>query len=736
MGRERAQINVDSRLRSNSRDDVVWSNQDPDDVPLVGPKKKRRAQPSCAANIVAFGVPFVAVAIFMLAYYSPFPRTEPPVSTNASQTRTNDEVATPSSTNELTSDEIVAKSEENQDVETTVPLVAENVVEPDASSLEEEFLVNDANETLAATEDPSDDEETLDANDETTNTDDAIVATSDNEPTKTEDDGEPISEKNDATALTEVSSPTLTTEIDVRPFTEEVVDETDDFFAKDEETPQPIYADPEETEQALAQFEFQLKELKKRDVRELDFVLEQLESLLVDARATLERAEPSLLDRTSSVVEEIERFRDLLDSEREFFRQLETFDRASLNSEETASFFKDFASTSSEADDSPEIADYRRDFAAATKLLQAYNYVDAWNAFVEREGEALERFSVTKEAVEDALAFLERYGTEASFLPEVAALKRRKVEWEFKLNNEVDVRRKIALRLESELSNKYWTYSPSADRWYYLPSPPKSGSNVYIASAKGETRRVEIPENAKEIGNAESAQTTFLRELSEKARMIPDSLQTSDAAKWYADWCEFLTTIQRADRLDPILQYVLFRDCARLLSQSDYFFSRRLEPLLRMLNAPQFENRVEIDRFQTDEPSLRALRQLASSRMSFLPKDHLTVDKTTAQLDEQVERTAFAYRRVGWLDRNFAGDWKCRFPSETERPVGDLYVVLPGDESSLHWRLYKIGTSDGKQIALNVATVNVPRGSIVFCRFSLTQTKQVSRRASVAKFFN
>ena len=511
--------------------------------------------------------------------------------------------------------------------------------------------------------------------------------------------------------------------------------DVDELIEEKEEAPSP-YDAPEETSQALAQLEYQFLEIRKNDVRDPDILLSVLSPLRERANVISERAVPELVEQARTVLKKIQSFQEMLAQNRDFFIQLEQFDQASLDPADSRVFFDRFQTLENVDEVASEITAYRNDFTKVANRLDQLETVERWNGFVEQYGESLERFHVSQDAARKAIEFVSQHESLSGMPQEFSGLIRRTPEWTFQLENVVPTQRKILLRLEAEIAQKYWTFSPSADKCYYLLAPPKPGLNDYVADAAGSVKQVEIPNNAEETRSSESKQTEFLLELSAIARSIPDDLQTQDSATWYSGWCAFLTRIQETTQLDSILQYVLMRDCAKLLASSDYFFQRRLEPILKMLNLPQLEEGASVDRFQTETQKLQKIRQLAKSRLDFLPKNHLVVDKTTAQLNAQVERVAFVYRRIGWLDLDFADEWKCRRPSDGELPEGDLYVSIPSDENEQLSQWFKIGSSNGKRTTLKLATNNVPRGSIVFCRVSLTQEKTIAKQASIERFFD
>jgi len=499
----------------------------------------------------------------------------------------------------------------------------------------------------------------------------------------------------------------------------------------------------EEAERLLAQLEFQFDVVKKSDETDVDSFLASLATIRDAASELIENAPEETSTRARRTFDEIQALSQNLDANRAFFSRLKELDAASLDADATRAFFD---STSREflandAENSTELDEYRRDFARVANSLEALRGVERWNAFIEERGKSLERFYVSKQDADAALKFMDDCGSDDGTPREIAAIAKRERELEYAAQNDVATRRKVLLRIESELAKKYWTYRRDENFFYYLPTPPRVGVNEYIADAKGTLKSVDVPQNAPEISTNESPQKAFLRELYARASEIPDETRAADVALWYRKWCEILTEIQRTDRLDPILQYAFFRDVANVLASSDYYFSRRLEPLTRMLNVPQLDDLSKVDIFQAEGDEARRLRETARLRLSFLPQDHLTVDKTTEQLDANVAKFAWNYRRVGWLDRNFAGEWRCRRADDARDCVGELWVLrapdaqddASGANSKLRW--VKIGVVDGRQATVNLIASETPRGAIVFCRARIDRGSSVAKRSSVERIF-
>ena len=512
----------------------------------------------------------------------------------------------------------------------------------------------------------------------------------------------------------------------------------------------------------LAQLEFRFREAQTIGSERLDELTPQIAELVDAARRlatqTAVGSDERLDERAQELILQLVEFQRLISASSVFFKQLAKLDVASLDAKETRSFFSAFSrhrdlfnyATPSNA----TFAAYQAEFARVASSLDALQTLESWNAFVETRGSALERFCVAPGDAEEGLAFISQIRYCQGLPKEFKILERRAAEWRFTSLNHVAIQRKILLALEAELTIKYWTFAATSDKIYYLPQPPRVGRNVCFADAQGARSFVDVPSAAPETATSEPSQRQFLQSLADEARLIPETLRVDDAARWYAAWSALFSRLQRTDALDPLVQFRLLHSIANTLSSGDFYFAQRLAPTLRMLNVPRLSDVDSFDVFQTENVATQDLRRLARSRIAFLPADRLTVDKTTEELDAQTERFSFVYRRVGWLDRDFSGAWRCRRPESAPLPIGELYVLLAESndatdgnsatsESRLHdanspkstpqFRWLKIGSSDGRQITLKLATPNVCRGSIVLCRSRAGTPKPVANSGELER---
>ena len=481
---------------------------------------------------------------------------------------------------------------------------------------------------------------------------------------------------------------------------------------------------------ALAQIEYRVDQIKASDVRDPDALRDALKDVLEDARDALVAAPDELKSLAQETCDKIAAFDSELASNAPFYRALIALDREIVEDAPDAALDRVAALAEQFA---PDLA---QDFARAKEDAQATVGVERWNDFMTENGERLERFRVSKEDAALALKFLDEFADQPCAPTEFDVMKKRAEEWRFEARSNVAAQRKIILMIESEVSQKYWTYAPSRSLVYYLPSAPRAGANVYVADMKGLAKRVTIPETARELALDVSPQKTALQALGKRAWEIPDELRDEDYALWCKKWCEFLAALRDSKDIDPIMQYFFFKDATRFLAAADYYFARQFAPVIRLLNIPQLEEKAKVDRFQTESDEIKSLRDLAATRLNFVPTERLVVDKTTAQLDAQTEKFARVYKRIGWLDRNFSGDAVCRIPEGLEIGSGDLFVCARATESSDERTWIKIGSFDGKRARATLASELAPRGAVVYCRVALGAEPAVARRAALDVLFD
>ncbi len=691
------------KMRSKPLEDVVWSNEVEDDDSLFAShtSQGKREKRSHLANIASFGIPFIAAIILLGIYRKSESSSDsiPPLTATVKEIVPQGETSSVAAAPQLESASTQQEGKESsQSITDVIPTQPEELQSnADGLDIQTDSFTN----VLPDETDLSDTKST---------------------------------EENAAVPAGIISQPKGKNSSEDQILQDDLTDASSENA---EVTPQ--YASEEETRQAVAQLEFQLHEVKAKDIRDLETLIPTLEQLVEEGKRIRDDANPDQTKLAQTTLDKVKDFQKTIVDNQDFFKRLQAFDDISLDEKQTRDFFSQMLGEAAPSECAPEVAAYRKEFEIASLSLDLLERVSQWNSFAESHYRQLDNFFVSVEPAQEAVDFLNQNINTPGIPQEIKTLQLRAPEWKYRISHSNPTQRKIVLLLEGEISQKYWTFSPSTEKFYYLPAPPKPGVNDYVADASGTLKQVEIPADAPATQTTESLQTEFLRKLSTHARKIPDSLQKEDIARWYEEWCSFLTELQQTDRLDPILQYVLFRDCAKILAEGDYYFARRLEPLVRMLNAPQLASEAHVDRFQTDEPKLQHLRNLANSRIRFLPKNHLVVDKTTAQLNAQTEKIGYVYQRVGWLDRDFDNAWRLRRPDEVPIPSGDLFVIVstnanekfPQKESA--W--YKIGTSNGRQATLKLASPDVPRGSIIFCRVSLHGDQKVVKRASEERFF-
>ncbi len=486
----------------------------------------------------------------------------------------------------------------------------------------------------------------------------------------------------------------------------------------------------EETRAQVAQLEFDFAKIRERDSRDSDDVLASVDALLARARELEAAAPDAARDDVAALASRAQEFQAYLERNAAFFDRLEELDADALDLPTARAFFVPYLNGgNAEQNDDPEIAAYRSELARAGKALDALKTIEEWNAFIEENGEKLQKFHVDASLAARAVQFVETTSKKPGAPQDLAVMAKRAPEWRFETARNTGAYRKIILMLEKEISQTYWTYSPARNKFYYLSAAPREGLNPYVSTPRGDLQQTNIPADAPELSSKESPQKEELTALMKMAWPLTDEMRERDPAQWYKDWSAFLEELRSTDKIDPIIQYSFFRDVARRLSESDYYFARHLASLLNVLNAPQLEKKSQLDRFSTDSPQTIALRDVAISRMNFLPSGSLEVKKTTEELDAQTERFAYVYQPVGWLDRNFAGAEVCR-RSATAPEVdvtGSLYVYVAADgESEARW--IQVGRAENGLLRLDVATDAIPRGSLILCKTPVNSAPAVAKR--------
>ncbi len=560
---------------------------------------------------------------------------------------------------------------------------------------------------------------------------------------ETQGDGEPVDEVFD-----ETSSPDLETSdpLNDEPGQSELISAFDPLVAVFNADPEPTQESSQETEitepepptgpseeelaaarAQISQLEFTLEKVKERDLRDPDEAIEAIDPILEEAEALLASAPEETREEAQRAVDAARSFSDFFTNNAEFLRRLQTLDDAVMTDESARAFFAPYLEPNAapSATVAPEIAQYERELIKVAQTLDPLRAIETWNAFIEENGERLEKYHVDRQTAQTALNFITENEANDAIPPEFAILVKRRNEWEYDVKRNTATQRKIFLALDRAASQERWTYAPSTELFYYLTAPAKPGVNVYAKDEHGTPGYVRIPAEAKEVGLAESPQKQLLTKLAQKTRDIPDELRDEDPAKWYALWCEVLAELHESQELDPILQYRLLKEIATILSSSDYQFDSRLAQIRKVLNAPQLAENRKINLFNAEDPDLKSLRNFAATRLRFVPKQLPTVSKTTERLNASVERCAFRYLRIGWLDRDYSGEPKFRRANNVDAPEGELWVYAP-QEDQTSWR--KIGELAGEQVNLTIASDAIPRGSIVFCRTPARETKKVARR--------
>lgn len=363
--------------------------------------------------------------------------------------------------------------------------------------------------------------------------------------------------------------------------------------------------------------------------------------------------------------------------------------------------------------------DYARDFSVVINTLTLLEPIDQWNIFMEKQGKAIDVFSVSPSTRRAAVEFCLQQGQTSSFLREWPLLERRVNSWKNSIeqnNPPEQVQEKIVALLRYAGSKQFWLYEPIPQQWYYLTAPPVVGTNLYLVNLFGIEKEITI--SSKEIANVRKDWgATFFQQLTQEAEQIPDSLKYDDIGLWYARWSELTQKILHHRGLDPLVRFLYLKDICAVLSKADPHFQTRLAPWVRVLATEALASQVNW--YEAENERITHLRATASQLLAFIENDQLTVDKTTAELNAAIQKTAYFYQRIGWLDRDMTGNWCCRssyLETSNHSISGELFVLLPPTTANDEPRWLVMGTLKDNQAEVKLVGNRLYRGTIVFCR--------------------
>ena len=165
---------------------------------------------------------------------------------------------------------------------------------------------------------------------------------------------------------------------------------------------------------------------------------------------------------------------------------------------------------------------------------------------------------------------------------------------------------------------------------------------------------------------------------------------------------------------NPIVRFLLLKDTCSILASGDARFATTFAPWLRVLNSRDFM--LGADWYKAGDKETPALRIAAAQLLRYLQKRESTGPGDTKDLNATVTPVAFAYTRIGWLDRAPDGSWVCRTDPKNKRKMsGDLFVLrLDGDKS---YEPVQAGRLDAGAPVITLASNELLRGMPVVVRY-------------------
>jgi len=431
----------------------------------------------------------------------------------------------------------------------------------------------------------------------------------------------------------------------------------------------------------------------------LNFLKEQQQQLQELMNSEITNSE--LRTETEAFSDELKKLRKKLLDEKKLRDSLVRYDQIFDDTAKSSQFLQDIIRT---FPDTP----YSRDFLQVSESVQWFQAIDLWNRFILADGSQLDSFFIDASYATATLNFIEDHQSQLAFMPEWKSLTGRVSELVFAAKT-VPIEQKISKLLENAGRQDYYCYCPTPNQWYYLPDKPQQGLNHYVADLFGSKKNVILPDpDAVSTGQSE-----FFRQLAQEAEtQLSDQIRRDDVCLWYKNAAQLLCKLQENREIDPLLQYLLLKDICAVFSEGDYYFNQQLVPWKRVLDNPKFERQVNW--YDAEVPRTQELRVLARHLVGFLPRNILTVNKTTAELNQMIDPVAFVYHRVGWMDQDLLGNWYCRPGQEKSELEGNLMVLRCGNSTMPEW--IQIGSMKNGTPQIRIASTDIRRGMVVYCR--------------------
>lgn len=257
-------------------------------------------------------------------------------------------------------------------------------------------------------------------------------------------------------------------------------------------------------------------------------------------------------------------------------------------------------------------------------------------------------------------------------------------------------------------------------RTYYLTKPQSTpfgdGTFPYVIGFNGETRRDLRSDQLLTPTSGPAPQ----QEIASKVR---SGIREVTLDGWRDYFLELIGTLVKADKVDPVLRYLLVLKTMEYAGQGDSLLERELTSVLEKLNDEELDRSVPWMDPQSE--SAKRARVRATELLAKMPPlEPLFANASRRQ--DQFERELLSRRfAVGWLEKTPRGDWVCHTKWS---PTGEheLRVVSRPDMNGLRsW--VPLGRIQGKTIQVQADVAQSAGDAAVVFAISLppeTKTAQ------------
>lgn len=205
----------------------------------------------------------------------------------------------------------------------------------------------------------------------------------------------------------------------------------------------------------------------------------------------------------------------------------------------------------------------------------------------------------------------------------------------------------------------------------------------------------------------------------ELAAQIRNEIRNVKIDGWQNSFRGFLTSLISAEKMDPLLRYLLVLKTMEYAGRGDRVLEAELAPILQKLNS------TELDRsapwMDPISSAVADARKQALEALSELPLLEPVFEKALKQ-QQKLEHDVFALRfAVGWLDESARDGWTCRTKWQPDSEYSLYAVTRPDSGGERKWK--SLGNVKDRKFLLDRASAqSVGEAAVVFASPKITDT--------------